>query len=92
MLVLIFFALIAGAGTALSPCVLPVRPIVLSAGLTGGRRRPLGIVTGLALSFAFATAALVYVIDSLGLPDDLLRSALMLEFAPGVSGYAFTFG
>jgi cytochrome c biogenesis protein CcdA/thiol-disulfide isomerase/thioredoxin len=74
MLLLALFALIAGAGTALSPCVLPVLPLALSAGSTGGRRRPLGIVTGLALSFTFATVALVYVIDALGLPDDLLRN------------------
>ena len=53
--------------------MLPVLPASLSAGATGGRRRPLGIVTGLALSFTFATVALVYVIDALGLPDDLLR-------------------
>ena len=83
MVALIGFAFIAGAATALSPCVLPVLPVVLSAGLTGGRRRPLGIVTGLALSFAFATVALVYVIDALGLPDDLLRNvaiAVLLGF------------
>jgi cytochrome c biogenesis protein CcdA/thiol-disulfide isomerase/thioredoxin len=73
MALLIAFAFVAGAGTALSPCVLPVLPVALSAGATGGRRRPLGIVTGLALSFTFATVALVYVIDALGLPDDLLR-------------------
>src|ERR687893_2900688 len=77
------FAFIAGAATALSPCVLPVLPVVLSAGLTGGRRRPFGIVTGLALSFAFATVALVYVIDGFGFPDDLLRNiaiAVLLGF------------
>src|ERR671934_726450 len=73
MLLLIIFALLAGAGTALSPCVLPVLPAVLSAGLTGGRRRPLGVVAGLALSFTFATVALVYVIDALGLPNDITR-------------------
>jgi cytochrome c biogenesis protein CcdA/thiol-disulfide isomerase/thioredoxin len=70
---LILFGFIAGAATALSPCVLPVLPIALSAGATGGRRRPLGIVTGLAVSFALATVALVYVISALGLPNDLLR-------------------
>src|SRR3954447_27092439 len=74
MVLLILFAFVAGIGTALSPCVLPVLPIALSAGATGGSRRPLGIVTGLALSFAFATVALVYVIHALGLPDDLLRN------------------
>ena len=73
MALLMIFALVAGAGTALSPCVLPVLPAVLSAGVTGGRRRPLGVVTGLVASFTFATVALVYVIDALGLPDDLLR-------------------
>ena len=37
MLILLGFALLAGAGTALSPCVLPVLPALLSA---GGDRRP----------------------------------------------------
>jgi cytochrome c biogenesis protein CcdA/thiol-disulfide isomerase/thioredoxin len=83
MILLMLFALVAGAGTALTPCVLPVLPVVLSAGATGGRRRPLGIVTGLALSFTFATVALVYVIDALGLADDLVRKlaiAVLLVF------------
>src|SRR5215212_4430846 len=78
MVLLILFAFVAGIGTALSPCVLPVLPIALSAGATGGARRPLGIVTGLALSFTFVTVALVYVIDALGLPDDLLRKAAIV--------------
>ncbi len=73
MILLILFALLAGAGTALSPCVLPVLPAVLSAGISGGRRRPLGVVVGLVGSFTFATVALVYLIDALGLPDTLIR-------------------
>ncbi len=83
MALLMLFGFVAGAGTALSPCVLPVLPIALSAGATGGRRRPLGIVVGLAVSFTFATVALVYVISALGLPDDLLRKlaiAVLLAF------------
>jgi cytochrome c biogenesis protein CcdA/thiol-disulfide isomerase/thioredoxin len=83
MALLILFGFIAGAATALSPCVLPVLPIALSAGATGGRRRPLGIVAGLAVSFTFATVALVYVISALGLPNDLLRKlaiAVLLGF------------
>jgi cytochrome c biogenesis protein CcdA/thiol-disulfide isomerase/thioredoxin len=74
MVLLIAFAFIAGAATAVSPCVLPVLPVALAAGATGGRRRPLGVVTGLALSFTFATVALVYLISALGLPDELLRT------------------
>jgi cytochrome c biogenesis protein CcdA/thiol-disulfide isomerase/thioredoxin len=71
---LILFGFVAGAGTALSPCVLPVLPIALSAGVTGGRRRPLGVVVGLVSAFTFATVALVYLLDALGLPDTLLRT------------------
>src|SRR3954453_3348471 len=83
MALLILFGFIAGAATALSPCVLPVLPIALSAGATGGRRRPLGIVAGLALSLTFATVALVYVISPFGLPDYLLRKlaiAVLIAF------------
>ena len=86
MALLMVFGFLAGAGTALSPCVLPVLPIALSAGATGGRRRPLGIVAGLAVSFTFATVALVYVISALGLPDDFLRKlAIAVLLAFGVS-------
>src|SRR6476620_9759050 len=74
MALLVLFGFVAGAATALSPCVLPIVPIALSAGATGGRRRPLGVVAGLALSFTFATVALVYVIAALGLPNDLVRN------------------
>jgi cytochrome c biogenesis protein CcdA len=44
MLLLLVFAIVAGAGTAITPCVLPVVPALLSASAVGGRRRPLGIV------------------------------------------------
>ncbi|HET7591131.1 MAG TPA: cytochrome c biogenesis protein DipZ [Solirubrobacterales bacterium] len=73
MVLLILFGFVAGAATAVSPCVLPVLPVALSAGATGGRRRPLGIVAGLTASFTFAVVALVYVISALGLPNELLR-------------------
>src|SRR3954451_1830875 len=83
MALLMLFALVAGAGTALSPCVLPILPAILAAGVTGDRRRPLGVVTGLALSFTFATVALVYVINALGLPNGFARDlaiAVLLGF------------
>ena len=81
MTLLVLFAIAAGAGTALSPCVLPVLPALLSAGATGGRRRPLGVVLGLALSFTFATVALVYVIAALGLPNDFTRKLAIVTLA-----------
>src|SRR3954447_3960433 len=93
MALLVLFALIAGAATALSPCVLPVLPVVLAAGATGGRRRPLGIVTGLATSFTFATVALVYVIAAFGLPNGFLRTlAIVVLLLFGVSLAVPAFG
>jgi len=83
---LLLFGFVAGAGTALSPCVLPVLPVALGAGVTGGRRRPLGVVTGLVLSFTFATVALVYLLAALGLPGDLFRTLAIAVLA--VAGVA----
>jgi cytochrome c biogenesis protein CcdA/thiol-disulfide isomerase/thioredoxin len=83
---LVLFAFVAGAATALSPCVLPVLPVALAAGATGGRRRPLGVVTGLVLSFTFATVALVYLLSALGLPDRLFRTLAIAVL--GVAGVA----
>jgi cytochrome c biogenesis protein CcdA/thiol-disulfide isomerase/thioredoxin len=70
---LLTFALLAGAGTAVSPCVLPVLPALLSAGATGGRRRPLGIVLGLAITFTLTVAVLAKVVAGVGLGDSVLR-------------------
>src|SRR5436305_305193 len=58
MVLLVLFALVAGAATAVTPCVLPVLPALLSASAVGGRRRPLGIVLGLAVTFTVAVLAL----------------------------------
>lgn len=40
MLLLLGFAFLAGIVTILSPCILPVLPVVLSSGVTGGKKRP----------------------------------------------------
>src|SRR4029077_13488804 len=73
MIVLIGFAILAGAGTALSPCVLPVLPALLSAGGVGGRRRPLGIVLGLSFTFTVTIVGVANVVDGVGLGSDPLR-------------------
>ena len=73
MLLLIVFALVVGAGTAVSPCVLPVLPALLSASAAGGRRRPLGIVLGLTTTFAITIIGLANVVGNVGLGADALR-------------------
>ena len=73
MIILLIFAVLAGAGTALSPCVLPVLPALLSAGGVGGRRRPLGVVLGLSITFTVAIVGVANVVDGVGLGSDPLR-------------------
>jgi cytochrome c biogenesis protein CcdA/thiol-disulfide isomerase/thioredoxin len=78
MIVLLGFAILAGAGTALSPCVLPVLPALLSAGGVGGRRRPLGIVIGLSVTFTVTIVGLANVVDGVGLGSDPLRDVAVV--------------
>src|SRR5882762_3573749 len=83
MIVLLGFALLAGAGTALSPCVLPVLPALLSAGGVGGRRRPLGIVLGLSITFTVTIVGVANLVGGVGLGSDPLRDlaiAVLLAF------------
>jgi cytochrome c biogenesis protein CcdA/thiol-disulfide isomerase/thioredoxin len=71
---LIGVAFVAGIVTAISPCVLPVLPIVFAGGASGGRRRPYAIVAGLVASFTLFTLVASALLSALGLPDDLLRN------------------
>jgi cytochrome c biogenesis protein CcdA/thiol-disulfide isomerase/thioredoxin len=73
MLLLMLFAVLAGAGTAITPCVLPVLPALLSASAAGGRRRPLGIVLGLAVTFTVAIVALAQLVKGVGLASGAAR-------------------
>jgi cytochrome c biogenesis protein CcdA/thiol-disulfide isomerase/thioredoxin len=79
VLVLLGIAFIAGLITAISPCVLPVLPIVLAGSAGGSRARPYAIVAGLVASFTTFTLAGAALLSALGLPDDLLR-----DFAIGM--------
>jgi cytochrome c biogenesis protein CcdA/thiol-disulfide isomerase/thioredoxin len=86
MIVLIGFALLAGAGTALSPCVLPVLPALLSAGGVGGRRRPLGVVIGLTVTFTVTIVGIANVVNGVGLGSDPLRDvAVAVLLASGLA-------
>ena len=83
---LVAVAAVAGLATFLSPCVLPVLPVVAAASTTGGRRRPIGIALGLAVAFVVFTLAASRILSALGLPQDLLRNlAIALLAIVGVS-------
>ena len=70
-MVLLGIAFLAGVITAISPCVLPVLPILLAGGASG--RRPFGIILGVVGSFSVFTVIGASLLDSLHLPQDTLR-------------------
>jgi cytochrome c biogenesis protein CcdA/thiol-disulfide isomerase/thioredoxin len=85
-LLLLGIGFVAGLVTAVSPCVLPVLPILLAGGASGGRRKPFAIVGGLVVSFSVFTLFAAWLLDQLGLPKDLLRNiAIALLFVIAIS-------
>ena len=74
MVLLLLVGVLAGIVTGLSPCVLPVLPILAAGGaVEGGRWRPVGIVAGMVLTFSVVTLLGSSLLSFLGLPQDLLR-------------------
>ena len=78
---LVLIGLVGGIITGLSPCVLPVLPVVLLGGGSAegdadaepARRRPYLVVLGLTLSFAVFTLFGTLILASLHLPGDAIR-------------------
>jgi cytochrome c biogenesis protein CcdA/thiol-disulfide isomerase/thioredoxin len=79
VLVLLGIAFAAGVITAISPCVLPVLPILLAGSATStDRRRPVAIVAGLVVSFTTFTLVGAALLSALGLPADVLRNVAIV--------------
>jgi cytochrome c-type biogenesis protein len=66
--------LAAGALSTLSPCVLPLVPVLLASAANAHRWGPVALGTGLALSFALIGTFLATVGAALGLDPDTFRS------------------
>lgn len=73
MLLTIGFAFLAGVITVLSPCVLPLLPLILATATQEGKARPVGVVLGFIGTFTLATLALSFLVRALGVPPDLNR-------------------
>lgn len=84
MILLIAFAFLAGVVTVLSPCILPILPIILSSSVGGrevGKSRPWGVVAGFVLSFTFFTLFLSTIVRLSGVPAGSLRFLSVLVVA-----------
>ena len=78
MTTLLGLAFLSGIITILAPCIWPLLPILLSASTLSGKRRPLGIVTGIITSFTLFTLFLSYLLHILPIPPDLFRNLAAL--------------
>jgi len=84
MILLIAFAFLAGIITVLSPCILPILPIILTSTIGGvktGKSRPIGVVTGFVLSFTFFTLFLSTIVRLSGIPAESLRFVSVIVIA-----------
>src|SRR5689334_4649899 len=84
MSILLVFAFLAGIVTILSPCILPILPIILASAVSPGvssKARPLGIVAGFTLSFTLFTLFLSQIVRASGIPSDALRHVAILIVA-----------
>jgi cytochrome c-type biogenesis protein len=80
------FAFLAGVISLLSPCVLPIVPIILGTAVSNHRFGPLALAVGLASSFAAIGILLALVGFSLGLNIDHIRfGAVAIMIAAGLA-------
>ena len=77
---LILIALVVGAVSVLTPCILPLLPTILAFSTGEGRRRVWGIVVGIEISFIGISLLLTGLLQSLGLPpraQELLAATII---------------
>jgi len=76
---------IEGLALIVSPCILPVLPLVLGASVDGGRKRPFGIIIGFVLAFSLFAIAARHLVAALGIDVELIKHvSLVLLFALGL--------
>jgi cytochrome c biogenesis protein CcdA/thiol-disulfide isomerase/thioredoxin len=66
-------ALLEGIGLILSPCILPILPLMLAGSLDGGRARPVGIVTGFIAAFTLFALLLRQALEFLNVDSEIVR-------------------
>ncbi|MBP6979872.1 cytochrome c biogenesis protein DipZ [Candidatus Curtissbacteria bacterium] len=86
MFLILGFAFLAGVVTVLSPCILPLMPIILSSANGVGKQKPIGVVIGFVSSFTFFTLFLSTIVRVSGVPADSLRLvSIVVLFLFGLS-------
>ncbi len=66
-------AFLEGFALIISPCILPILPIILSGSLAGGKRHPIGIIVGFVVVFAVFTLFARQLVGLIGIDLNVLR-------------------
>ncbi|WP_435626515.1 cytochrome c biogenesis protein DipZ [Candidatus Ferrigenium straubiae] len=74
-------AFLEGLALIVSPCILPVLPLVLATSAGGGRRRPYGIILGFVLAFTLFAIVARKLVSLLGIDLDLVKDASLVMLA-----------
>jgi cytochrome c biogenesis protein CcdA/thiol-disulfide isomerase/thioredoxin len=74
-------AFLEGVALIVSPCILPVLPLVLATSAGGGRRRPYGIIIGFVLAFTLFAIVARKLVALLGIDLDLVKDVSLVLLA-----------
>lgn len=78
---LVFTSLLAfaeGVALIVSPCILPILPLILGGSLSGGKARAFGIIIGFIITFTTATLFSRVILLWLGVDANILRDVALL--------------
>lgn len=81
MIIDIGLAFLEGLALIVSPCILPVLPLVLAASVEGGRSRPYGIIIGFVLAFSVFALVSRQIVQALGVDLDIIKNASLVLLA-----------
>lgn len=75
---LLLFSFFAGFITVLSPCILPILPILLAGSINQDYKKRFGIVLGIIISFSFFTLFLTTLVQTTGISPNALRYGALI--------------
>lgn len=70
-----------GVALIASPCILPVLPLIFSGSVEGGKKRPLGIITGFVVAFALFALLSRQLVSTLHLDLDYIKNVSLIFLA-----------
>ncbi len=74
-------AFLEGLALIVSPCILPVLPLVLATSVGGGKARPYGIIAGFVFAFAVFAVLARKIVELFGIDLDSIKTASLVLLA-----------